>query len=162
MEALEKRMSVQDGARQTVSRQVLSLLPVSTVEHLIGAFGGERVGRQLSQDESAARQAYLEAVDRECRRATVVGGPQQWERGLDIYHAVITVLAESLSSESLELVSAGCEAEQQGRALDQYQAEALQAYAAEWARLCQRSGFSSRAEFEQYCRSKSCGVGYRS
>jgi hypothetical protein len=64
------------------------------------------------------------------------------------------VLAESLDSRVLDLVVTGCEAEQQGRAPEQSEAEALQTYTSEWARLCQRSGFSSAAEFEQYCQRK--------
>src|SRR5579862_698984 len=66
IENLEKAAVPVLRARQRIAERALGA--VSDLESLISAFGADREGRSLTESESASRQAYGSAFEREFRQ----------------------------------------------------------------------------------------------
>jgi hypothetical protein len=121
------------------------------VELLIAAYGADRAGRPPTECEAAARQAYTDALERECRWARL---PTTTGSGLtlDLRQAFICVLAFRLSQDELQLCASGFRAAQAGRAPNERESAALQSHNSELERVSRLAGFGSVAEFQALCR----------
>lgn len=142
IEALEKARSTVRHDRQLIAKKALSWLWLPELERLISAHGAEREGRELSGEESAAKQAYTQALTRECRWAgypSIAG----FEGALDIREAIGRVVR--VSDEELGLAIRAMEARQEGRTAAQDESVALQKWHAEWIRLLRLAGFPAPA-----------------
>ncbi len=149
IEALEKSTSAKCDVLHAMAHRALQWLWPEDVELLISAYGADRVGRKLTERESAARRAYASALARECQGAGLA-----WSGGLDctpniatIQHAILMVLAHRISREDLESARL---AAQQGRPPTERELAAAHACGSLLQRLCRQAGFGSRAEFESF------------
>jgi len=104
------------------------------LESFFSAIGAEREGRDLSEEESAARRAYEEALTRKCRTA---GYPSSkgFKGALSIGDALSDAMAMSFFREELELAMRAGEAEAEGRSATQEESAALQAINVQRSRL---------------------------
>lgn len=109
-----------------------------------------RSGRPLTERESAARQAYQDALERECHFFGFhsAGG---FEPLPDIHQAITEALYSSLDKDQFHLfVSAVRGAEQEGRPPTEQEAAVIEVFHSGLVRLCQLAGFGSTAEFRIY------------
>jgi len=142
IEALERKRTAARKDRQLIAKNALVFLWRPELEQLISAHGAEREGRDLSEAESAAKQAYTQALTGECRRA---GYPsiKGFEGALDIREAFPCVLR--VSDKELQLTKGALIAAQEGRTATQDESAALQKCNAEWIRLLRLAGFPASA-----------------
>jgi hypothetical protein len=147
IEVLERARPAACQDRRVIATRALDRLWPSEVESLIGACGAEREARQLRTEESAAKQAYMEALTRECRWA---GYPsiEGFEDALDICDAMHIVLALRMSGPGLEFAERALEAQQRGLAATQEESTALQMCNTEWTRLWRLAGMGGPAGAE--------------
>ena len=139
IEVLERARSAARDDRQAVANRALRRLRQPELEGVIGAFGAEREGRDLSADESAAKQSYTEALTRECRLAGYAssGG---FKDAFHIPGAIIMALAGQMSDSELSVAIRAKEALQEGRTPSPEESAALQTWDAQWARLTLLAG----------------------
>ena len=150
IEALQKVVSARRQVSQAISTKALDRLWLQDLELLISAFGADREGRTLSESELAARQAYKEAVERECQWARV-RPPHGYEHKIDINNAIIFALALRTSPQDLQLARTAVVGAQQGRAPNEHEEAAFREFMSEHDRLRQLARFDSVEEFERFC-----------
>jgi hypothetical protein len=147
LEALEKVSSARRDAGQAIANNALVALGSEEVELLISAWGAERAGRELTERESAARQAYTQALRREDQWTRLVPATRS-EHCSYIRHAILITVARRCSLEKLELVRSAWCATQQGDQPTEQESAAVQMYVSEMERLCHLAGFESTEAFQ--------------
>ena len=140
IEVLERARSAARDDRQAIATRALNGLWQPQMEGLIGAFGAQREGRELSADESAAKQAYAEALTRECRLAGYASS-EGFEDALDIREAMNRVVALRMSRSGVELALRALEAQEEGLVATQEESDALQRCNGERFQLGRLAGF---------------------
>jgi len=150
IEALERSQQAKGNKSLRIAEKAVGSLWPNDAEHLLQAYGAERMGRPLTEREANAKQSYAEAVERECRWAGV--HPRAFEHtSIDhaaIRQAAIAVVACRISSEQLELCKKGILAVQQGRRPSVAETAATEAYCLEMERISKLAGFGGVKELE--------------
>jgi len=145
IETLEAAWNAAREDRRLIAEKALTWLGPPQVEQLLSALGAEREGRDLSESESAAKQAYKQAVIREC---TWAGYPyiEGSEGALDIGTAIWKGL--KVSDEELKLAISAGEAFHENRAASQEECAAVLALDAELDRCARLAGFREFSEVD--------------
>ena len=142
---LEKSLSVTDEASAAMIQNALYSISQETLEWLIGATLAPRQGRELTEREAAAKQAYAAALELECRRSGLT------VRGIPDVSELISLLAIRQESENdLLLCISGSRTILQGLEPTAAEFAALQKSRSALEAQYQRAGFSSQAEFERW------------
>lgn len=139
IEVLEKSSQTVQDQRKRIIEGVLSRLDPTVAESLLSAFGAERVGRNLSDTEEAAKHAYLQALLQECPAIGHAG--RDLANTLDPRHLVIVAWAHCMSTPELHLVGSAMRATEAGRSVTEEESAAIQAGNKEWLRLWRLAGF---------------------
>src|SRR5262249_3523474 len=150
IEALERSRLVKVSVDQTIARHVVESLWLNDVESLIAAYAAERVGRELSEGEVAAKRTYREALEREWRWERVPPIPEADCRSV-ITYGIAKILACRIWPGDLELCRSGICAAQQGREASDRESAALETYRSEKERISRMAGFASVAELNAFC-----------
>jgi hypothetical protein len=133
-------MAAQHDQDEVIVAHALYLLSPEEKELLLLASVADREGRALTASQAAARQAYRSALRREClgaRHRSTAG----FEDSPPLHQIMVTASLSRLSLEELELVRSGMLAQQEGRAVNEFEAAALRAYQCGWERLCEMAGY---------------------
>jgi hypothetical protein len=150
IETLERLQQAKGYRSLRIAGKAVGWLWPDDAEHLLQAYGAERIGRPLTERETKAKQSYAEAVERECRWAGL--HPTAFQHtSIDhaaIRQAAISVVAFRVSSEQLELCKKGLLAVQQGRTPSMAETAAAEAYCLEMERISKLAGFSGVKELE--------------
>ena len=150
IDALERRTAVIRRVHQRISELALGGLSEEHLESLISAYGADRQGRVLTEQEVAARAAYGAAFEREYQ-PTHLRAARRFATIPDIhvvYNAMMIATSRRFSGEQLELVVAASQAQERGRQPTERESSTLQACNECLAHLFGLAGFASRAEFE--------------
>lgn len=150
IDALERRTAAIRRVHQRISERALGGLSEGHLESVISAYGADRQGRALTEQEAAARAAYGAAFERESQR-TQLRAVQRSATIPDIHvvhQAMLIATARRFSGEQLNLIVAACQAQEQGRQLNERESSTLQACNEYWKRLFGLAGFASGAQFE--------------
>jgi hypothetical protein len=144
IEKLEGVRSQARRDRRKIADNALNWLRLEALEGLIGAFGAERQGRELSAGESAAKLAYQKVLTMECGRAGYASSAG-FDGEFDIHDAITRAFAFRMDSQTLELSLEACMAGLQGLTPTPEQSDALQAHEAEISRLKRLAGLQAPA-----------------
>ena len=150
IEALERSQQAKGYRSLRIAEKAVGWLWRDDAEHLLQAYGAERMGRPLTEREAKAKQSYSEAVERECRWAGL--RPTAFQHtSIDraaIRQAAISIVAVRVSSEQLELCKKGLLAVQQGHTPSVAETAATEAYCSEMERISKLAGFRGVKELQ--------------
>ncbi|HEV3332030.1 MAG TPA: hypothetical protein VG096_13655 [Bryobacteraceae bacterium] len=138
IEILEKNSQTVQDQRKGITERVLRRLGPIDAESLLSAFGAEQAGRNLSETEETAKQAYLKAFLEECPASGPYAGTDL-ANTLDPHHLVIMVLSRMSLSE-VYLVRSALPPARAGRSATEEESAALQACNNEYLRLRRLAG----------------------
>ncbi len=149
IEALEKKTSALRLTHRQITEHALGTLSKEHLMLLISAFGADREHRQLTDEETTARQAYRLALERQ--------GPRWGSQSPVCYatipdintiqQAIIIALAHRFSSEEFRVVRAGLEARLRDDQPNEQESTALQSWDAYTQQIYLSAGFRSSEEF---------------
>lgn len=147
---LEKASSASRPRLPAILDATFMRLGFGNVEPLISAYGADRVGRPLTEREALAKEAFAEAVARECQSAGLQSTPG-FEPTAYIPKAISIGLALRFTVEELRLAQSAMRASAGGYAPTESELAALQAGNAEQQRLWQLAGIGSVEEYKAFC-----------
>jgi len=145
LEALEKALSVRDKAREETIKEALHRISLEELDLLIDAMLALRQGRELTEREAAAKQAYTSALETRCvcRGLTVRGI-------LDVSKLIAEAVIRKVSDQDLDLLISGGNAVRQGPEPTAAELAAFARWRATKEAQYRRAGFGSLAEFESW------------
>lgn len=144
IEALESAWAAEHIRRQMIAKRALRWLQPAEIELLISVFGAEREDRDLSKDESAAKQSYARALSRVCCSAGY-SSARGFEDELDFGFVIILLITLKIP-DSAKLAMDVLIALEEGRTVSQDEAAAFEKYSAEWSRLYRLTGLPAAEE----------------
>ena len=145
LEVLEKSLSAMERACEQTIQSALRSISHENLELLIDATLAPLRGRELTEREAGAKQAYASALERECRmqRITVRRTPRAKDM---INDAAMRRMCE----DDLALAYRGYCAMQRGFKPNAAEAVAIKLHLSMQTAQYQRAGFSSCAEFDTW------------
>ena len=146
-EAPQRATSDRRDDSKATAHKALEWLGSEEVELLISAWGAKRARQPLNEFESAARQAYTQALRREYPWARLVAA-RRFERSCYLRHAILITLAQRCSPEQPELLNSALCTTQQGGEPTAQESGAVPMHVLEMERLCHLASFESTAELD--------------